>query len=251
MTRVGWIRLAVIAAAIGALELVCRIGWIDPLTMPPPTLMAVYAYDLLASGRMTDDILMTLQNVATAFVLAVCVGFLIGVVLHRVPRLRKAVDPLLASYYAVPVFIFYPLFIVIFGLNEWPLIAIGFLFAVVAMIINTLNGFDRVPKVLFRVARAHRMSRPAEVMLITLPSAAPHLFTGVKLCVAYAFIGVVAGEFILSGAGIGYEIAFAYNNFDNRTMYGLMLLLLVFVACVNISLHVWERRIHARRGGRV
>jgi NitT/TauT family transport system permease protein len=251
MTRVGWIRLAVIVAGIGALELVCRIGWIDRLTMPPPTLMAVYAYDVLASGRMTKDIFMTLQNVATAFVLAVSVGFLIGVVLHRLPRLRKAVDPLLASYYAVPIFIFYPLLIVIFGLNRWPLIAIAFLFAVVAMIINTLNGFDRVPKVLFRVARAHRMSRSAEVMLITLPSATPHLFTGVKLCVAYSFIGVVAGEFILSGAGIGYEIAFAYNNFDNRTMYGLMLLLLVFVAFLNISLHFWERRIHARRGGRI
>jgi NitT/TauT family transport system permease protein len=37
--------------------------------------------------------------------------------------------------------------------------------------------------------------------------------------VAYSFIGVIAAEFILSGDGIGHEIAFAYNNFDNRTMY--------------------------------
>lgn len=251
MSRVAWIRLTVIAAALAALEGACRLGWIDPLTMPPPSLAAAHAYDILASGRMTGDIVMTLRNVAAGFALAVTVGFLIGVVLHRLPRLRTAVDPLLASYYAVPIFIFYPLLIVIFGLNHWPLIAIGFLFAVVAMIINTLNGFDRVPRVLFKVARAHRMSRPAEVLLITLPSAAPHLFTGVKLAVAYSFIGVVAGEFILAGAGVGYEIAFAYNNFDNRTMYGLMLLLLLFVATINVGLHTWERRMYARRGGRV
>lgn len=250
MNRVAWIRLAVLAAAIGAIEVVCRIGWINPLTMPPPSRIALYSYEVLASGRMTGDILLTLQNVVAAFTLAVTFGFLIGVVLHRLPRLRKAVDPILASYYAVPIFIFYPLFIVIFGLNHWPLIAIGFLFAIVAMIINTLNGFDRVPRVLFKVARVHRMSRPAEVMLITLPSAAPHLFTGVKLAVAYSFIGVVAGEFILAGAGLGYEIAFAYNNFDNRTMYGLMLFLLVLVATLNVGLHVWERRMYARRGGR-
>ena len=62
------------------------------------------------------------------------------------PRLRRAIDPLLASYYAVPTFMFYPLFIVLFGLNRWPLVAIGFLFAVVAMMLNTLNGFDRVPR---------------------------------------------------------------------------------------------------------
>lgn len=251
MSRAAWIRLVVIAAAIGTLELVCRVGWINPLTMPPPSRIFVYSYQVLASGRMTDDILLTVQNVAAAFVLSVLVGFLTGVVLHRLPRLRKAVDPLLASYYAVPVFIFYPLLIVIFGLNQWPLIAIGFLFAVVAMIINTLNGLDRVPRVLFKVARVHRMSRPAEVMLITLPAAAAYLFTGVKLAVAYSFIGVVAGEFILAGAGMGYEIAFAYNNFDNRTMYGLMLFLLVVVATINVGLHVWERRLYARRGGRI
>ena len=58
-----------------------------------------------------------------------------------------------------------------------------------------------------------------------LPAAAPWLFTGAKLAVAYSFIGVIAGEFVLAGAGLGYAIAFAYNSFDNATMYGLMILL--------------------------
>jgi len=43
---------------------------------------------------------------------------------------------------------------------------------------------------------------------ITLPSAAPYLLTGVKLAVAYAFIGVIGAEFIMSRSGIGYEISF-------------------------------------------
>ena len=52
---------------------------------------------------------------------------------------------------------------------------------------------------------------------IRLPAAAPHLFSGLKLAVAYSFIGVIAGEFILSTKGVGHEIAYAYNNFDNPT----------------------------------
>ena len=79
--------------------------------------------------------------------------------LQRLPRLRRAIDPLLASYYAVPTFMFYPLFIVLFGLNRWPLVAIGVLFAVVAMVLNTLNGFDRVPVVLNKTARVMRLTR--------------------------------------------------------------------------------------------
>ena len=51
------------------------------------------------------------------------------VALFRLPRLRRVLDPLLLSYYAVPVFVLYPMLIVIFGLNRWPLVGIGFLFA--------------------------------------------------------------------------------------------------------------------------
>ena len=81
--------------------------------------------------------------------------------LHRLPRLRRALDPLLASYYAVPTFVFYPLFIVLFGLNRWPLVAIGFLFAVVAVCINTLDGLERVPRVFAAHRAVMRLSRRA------------------------------------------------------------------------------------------
>jgi NitT/TauT family transport system permease protein len=61
-------------------------------------------------------------------------------------------------------------------------------------------------------------------------------------------IGVVAGEFILATAGIGRRISFAYNDFDNRTMYGMLLFILTMVVIVNSLLHEWERRLHRRWG---
>ena len=70
--------------------------------------------------------------------------------------------------------------------------------------------------------------------------------TGARLAVAYSFIGVIASEFILSGDGIGYSIAYAYNNFDNRTMYGLMLLVIVVVTAVNAVLDAVDRRFQSR-----
>ena len=173
-----------------------------------------------------------------------------GWVVYGRPRVGRAADPLLASYYAVPTFIFYPLFIVLFGLNRWPLVAIGFIFAVVAMALNTLQGFERVPRVLRRTARAMRLSTRQEMLQVVFPSCAPYLFTGLKLAIVYSFIGVIAGEFVLSGDGFGFEIAFAYNSFDNATMYGLMILLLGFVGGLNTILYSWERRLYLRRGGR-
>jgi NitT/TauT family transport system permease protein len=250
MSRAGWLRCLVVAGAVLLLELLCRTGVINPLTLIAPSAMVLALVELLRAGRLDADIVKTFGNVALAGALAIVVGFALGVAIHGAGRVRRALEPLLASYYAVPFFVLYPLLIVVFGLNDLPIVAIGFLFGVVAMVINTLTGLDRIPPVLLKVARVHRLGPLRAVLLVTLPAAAPHLFTGVKLAVAYAFIGVIAAEFILSGAGVGYAIAYAYNNFDNRTMYALMLLVLVAVTTVNMVLHGWERRVYRRHGGR-
>ncbi len=68
-----------------------------------------------------------------------------GALLHRLRALRDTLDPLFATYYAVPVFAFYPFFIVVFGLGDLPQVLIAFMLGVVAVIVNTLNGLDRVP----------------------------------------------------------------------------------------------------------
>ena len=143
--------------------------------------------------------------------------------LHATPRGRRIVDPLLATYYSVPVFVFYPLFIVLFGLNSIPKTVIGFLYAVVAMIINTLNGLDRVPSGYWKTAKAYQLTPAASATYIIFPSAGPYLFTGAKLAVVYSFIGVIGSEFILSSGGLGYRISFSYNNFQSDVMYGLIL----------------------------
>ena len=250
MTKAGWIRLLLIGGLLALLEIACRYGWVSRDALIPPSRMAEGAWRAIRSDEIRADILLTFRTVALALVLSIIAGGALGALLHRAPRLRRALDPLLASYYAVPTFVFYPLFIVLFGLNQWPLVAIGFLFAVVAVVINTLDGLARIPRAYIRTAAVMRLTPAQQLIHITLPAAAPWLFTGAKFAVAYSFIGVIAGEFVLSGAGMGHAIAFAYNSFDNRMMYGLIVLLFVVVGGINTILWTWERRLYARRAGR-
>ena len=249
MSKAGLIRLALLAVVFGGLEFASRMAWINPISFIPPSKMAAGAYQVLLSGKFNPDIRLTLESVGWTLLLTSVTGLIGGVVLYKVPRLRRILDPLLTSYYAVPVFIFYPMFIVFFRLNRLPLVAIAFVFSVVAMVVNVLNGLERVPAVLLKTARVHRLSRLDEVRFIILPASMPYIYTGLKMTVAYATVAIVAGEFILSGAGLGYQIAFAYNNFDNVTMYSLMLLLLLFVGVINSLLSAWERRLHNRSVG--
>jgi NitT/TauT family transport system permease protein len=250
MNRAALVRLALVAVIILLLELLCRIGVIDQLTMPPPSTILRDTFVLLASGTMNAAMLKTFANVVTAFAAATITGICIGVAIHGRRALRQGLEPLFATYYAIPVYAFYPLFIILFGLGDAPQILIGFMLAVVAVIMNTLIGLDRVSHVLLKTARIHRLGPMQTALQITLPSAAPYLLTGVKLAVAYAFIGVIGAEFIMSNTGMGYEISFAYNNFDNATMYPLILLILVISIAVNSLLSRWEATLMRRRGFR-
>ena len=247
MTRIGAIRLAVIVAAIGLLELACRSGLIAHTVVIPPSEMASALTKLLASGAVNDDIVRTMGVVVVSVVASVVLGFALGLFIHAVPRVREALDPFFATYYAVPIFIFYPVMVAIFGLSLIPIVLIAIANAAVAMIIATLNGLDRVPSVLTKVARVHRMGALDTAVRLKLPAAAPHLFTGLKLAVSYGFIAVIASEFILAPAGLGRDIADAYADFNNARMYALILLLLIIATCVNMALHAWDQHWAARR----
>jgi NitT/TauT family transport system permease protein len=248
VSKVTRARIIVVVGAFVLLEILCRAGIIDRVTMIPPSEMVTALWRLLAGGQFSGDIAFTAYNIVAAFVLAIVGGFALGGALHAVPRLRRIVEPLLSAYYAVPTFVFYPLLIVAFGIGRAPLIVIGAAFGVVVMIVQTMLGLDRVPAAVTKSAAMMKLSGPRRFLLVTLPAATPHLVSGIKLAVAYSVIGVVAGEFILATQGVGKRISFAYDNFDNKTMYGLLLLLLVAVTCVNAGLSTWEKRLHRRFG---
>jgi NitT/TauT family transport system permease protein len=241
------LRIAVVLVLVTALEALCRTGVIGRLTMIPPSemVLALIAIVLHADWFWTD-FTYTVRNLVAAAVASIVLGYALGLVIHAMPRVRRVLEPVLLSYYSVPTFVFYPLLIVVFGIGPLSLIALGTVFAVVAMVMSTLTAIDRIPRGLFKVARITRLTWLQTLIYVKLPAAAPHLFTGVKLAVIYAVIGVIAGEFIVSTAGIGRRIAFAYNDFDNRTMYGMLLLVISLVVALNAVLHSLERRLHRR-----
>lgn len=240
--------LGLLLAGVLLLEALCATGRIDRITMQPPHRMALDLWQMLASGALDKAIALTLGNAAAAFGLALVCGVLVAVGIHGLVQVREALDPLFSTYYAVPVLAFYPLFIVVMGVGSGPQIAVGFLMSCVAVIVNTLNGLDRVPRVLRKLARVQRLGRLQTALRITLPSAWPFVLTGAKLAVSYSLIGVIASEFIMSDGGMGYEISFAYNNFENHKMYPLIVLVAATALALSFALFSWEHRLLVRRG---
>ncbi|MGH7660396.1 MAG: ABC transporter permease subunit, partial [Vulcanimicrobiaceae bacterium] len=76
-----------------------------------------------------------------------------------------------------------------------------------------------------------------------VPATVPQAFVGMRLGFIYSLIGVIAAEFILATAGVGYRIAYDYNNFESRTMFALILLVLIVSIACNQGLISIERRL--------
>ena len=88
---------------------------------PPHRIVVRSRARMLVSGKLNAAIAKTLTNAAIALALALVVGRR-----DRAPcctaiaRVRETLDPLFATYYAMPVFAFYPLLIIMFGLGDAP-----------------------------------------------------------------------------------------------------------------------------------
>src|SRR4051812_2655246 len=88
-TVVRLLQLGIVCTAIAALELLCRAGIINRFTMIPPSEMLRALVSVIATAPwFWSDVSYTLSNLAAAIGLSVLGGFLIGLAVHAVPRLR-------------------------------------------------------------------------------------------------------------------------------------------------------------------
>lgn len=228
------------------LEYAARSGAVESITLAPPSEMVVTMIELFATGEITSDFLATAGSTFAAFFLAVLVGIPIGWALWNWGTLQDILDPYLVTLYAMPIFAFYPLLIAIFGFNKVPIILIAFVLAIIAIVINTANGFGQVKEVYGKLGKAMNLSRVSILRQIYLPAATPYIFTGLKLGFIYSLIGVIASEFILANSGLGFLVAFNYQNFATQEMYAVMLTVILIAVTTNTALRRIENRLYQR-----
>lgn len=237
-------RWAVILAAIAALELLPRAGLGDVITLIPLSEIMLELFDQLVGGELSPHLLATGGALFLSFLLAGITGVPLGYLLWRYSTIKRILDPYLTTYYAIPIFAFYPLLLAVMGFNIWPIVFISWAWAVVAVVLNTAIGFGEVPQVLVKVGQSMNLSRWQILRKIFFPASTPYIFTGLKLGMVYSLIGVIASEFILSTKGLGYLVSYNYINFQTAAMYSAILLILALAILLNWTLNSFERRLH-------
>jgi ABC-type nitrate/sulfonate/bicarbonate transport system permease component len=88
-------------ALLGAWELYVQLGSVSPIVLPAPHEVATEAWR--NAGLLGANLELTAQEVGLGVLLALILGFVLGVLIHLSPTLRRAVYPLAVAAQAVPV----------------------------------------------------------------------------------------------------------------------------------------------------
>jgi NitT/TauT family transport system permease protein len=256
--KITFTKWAVVLGAAACLEIIARTGMIRRSTLTPVTEMFVTLWKCFITGEIAisfvkdssiaQHFFITFGEILLSFSFAALAGLPIGILLWRFKILARILNPYFVSYYAIPIFALYPLIVRFFGAGILSITLMGWLFAIVAIIINTATGFEEVDKKIYpKVGKSLRLSSLRIFLWIYFPGATPYIFTGLKLGFIYSLIGVVASEFILSTKGLGYLVRFSYCAFETEIMYAAMLLIVIIAVLVNMVLMRMEARIYGRR----
>jgi nitrate/nitrite transport system permease protein len=190
-------------------------------SLPAPSRVFTEAYDLIAypffdygSGDigLAWRVLISLQRVAIGFGLAAIVGVLVGAVIGQSDWAMRGLDPIFQILRTVPPLAWLPLSLAAFQDSNPSAIFVIFITSIWPVIINTAVGVRNIPQDYRNVAQVLRLNQAEFFYRIMIPSAAPYIFTGLRIGIGLSWLAIVAAEMLTGGVGIGFFIWDAWNS---------------------------------------
>jgi ABC-type nitrate/sulfonate/bicarbonate transport system permease component len=211
----------------------------EPAYIARPVGVARKIGPVFSDTQFLKDIGYTLSAVLEGLVIASVLGLIIGLVMGRLPDVRRALGMYVNSFYAMPLIALVPLLTVWFGYTPKARLAVVVIEAILPIIYNVSEGAASVSATYIEVARIHRAPWWRVWLGVVLPSSLPYLLAGLDLAIGRALIGAVVAEFIAAINGLGYYILFNVRSFHEDEAIVALLVLVAFAvglrALVNLA----------------
>ena len=217
--------LGLAAIVLAGWQLAVTLGHIPPVILPSPVSITKYIierYDILLMHAVPT----TLES-AASFVLATLLGIALAIIITYSRIAREALYPNLVFFQLIPKIALAPLFIIWLGIGSQSRIAFSVFIAFFPVVIATSAGFANVDKGMLRLCRSLTASEWQIFTSVRFPAALPHIFSGMKIAITLAIIGVIIGEFITAQAGLGYLIIFATARADTEISMAAIVVLCI------------------------
>ncbi|TFV55143.1 ABC transporter permease [Mycobacterium sp. PS03-16] len=233
--------IALLIAFVVIAEIGATTGVWSERVLPAPSTIFAELPRLFGEPQFWLDARRTGLEVAMSILFGSLIGFVAGVTFWKLPLVGRVFEPYLVSFYAVPLVLFYPVMIVLVGINAMSVIILATIMAAIPMALNTAVGLNTMPPVYMKLARSLRASPRQALFSIAVPAAGPFIVAGLRLAVVYALIGTIAMEFTTAQAGLGYRIRYLYEIFNNTEMFAYIVVVLALSMILTVLLALAER----------
>jgi ABC-type nitrate/sulfonate/bicarbonate transport system permease component len=214
-----------VLAFVAVWQLVAYRRLMPELFLPGPADIAVAFAAYVAKGQIWNDVWVSGQELVLGFVLAIMVGLPLGMAMGWYRRFALALDPFVTFFNAIPRVSLTPLFIIWFGIGINSKLAVVFLGALFAILINAAVGVRNLDPSLIKAARSFGANDMQLFRTIVLPGCVPYILAGFRLGLAHALTGVVVAELVAAQAGVGLMMATAGATFQtSRVFVGLVII---------------------------
>ena len=190
-------------------------------TLPPPTQVWSEAKDLILDPFFVNGsqdiglgwrVLTSLQRVVIGFSVSAIVGVLMGAVVGQSVWAMRGLDPIFQILRTVPPLAWLPIALAAFRDSNPSAIFVIFITSIWPVLINTAVGVRNIPQDYRNVAQVLRLNQVEFFFKIMAPSAAPYIFTGLRIGIGLSWLSIVAAEMLTGGVGIGFFIWDAWNS---------------------------------------
>jgi ABC-type nitrate/sulfonate/bicarbonate transport system permease component len=228
------IQFGLLAILFGAWWFVTQSSQKLMLLLPRPELVWREMQLLWSSGRLWSAASITVTEIVKAYLIAVVAGILVGFVVTRSKNLVRIFEPMLTGMFAIPLTLFFPLFVVFFGIGPDSKVAYAATYSFFPIALNTIAGFSSVDELYLRAVRSMGASSVQQFRHVYLPGALPVTLTGLRIGFFICIASVLGGETLAAAAGVGKSIALSAELMETARLYAWI----AFVVLASVMLNL-------------
>jgi nitrate/nitrite transport system permease protein len=208
----------VVILLLAVWEVLCRKAG---ATLPPPSKVYADTKELIFDpfydhGGLDKGLFWhlsaSLQRVALGYAIAAVCGVALGTLVGQSMWAMRGLDPIFQVLRTVPPLAWLPLALAAFRQGQPSAIFVIFITSIWPIIINTAVGIRNIPQDYRNVSAVLRLNPIEFFYKIMVPSAAPYIFTGLRIGIGLSWLAIVAAEMLIGGVGIGFFIWDAWNS---------------------------------------
>ena len=243
MRREWLLSAAVLVVTLALWEAASRAGLFHVFILPAPSLIAGALGRLMSTDAFLTHLGVTLYETLAGFAIGAGLAFAGGVLLSAFPMLNRVVYPYVIAFQVVPKVALAPIFVTWFGFGLTSKVVMAATISFFPTLVNTLVGLASVEEeavLLFRSLVAHRHQA---FFKLSLPSALPYVFAGLKTSLTFAFIGAIVGEFVGANFGIGLLVETYNFQLDIPMVFALIVVLSAIGLALYLAFEYIDRKI--------